>query len=247
MAGAQPGHVSERAKERQRREMGTLGSGNHYFEVQAVAEIVDQKAAKGFGLKQDEVVVTIHCGSRGLGHQIGTEFLREMVTAAAEAGIALPDRELACAPIKSEVGQRYLGAMRAAINCALANREIIGHYARKVFAHFFPDTDLTLLFDVSHNTCKVEKHRTNGAARELFVHRKGATRAFGPGHPESAGGLARDRTTRAHRRQHGDRLLCVGRRRRERREVIRLRLSWCWPGDVPPCCTSGMERARHRR
>ena len=131
MTGAHPGHVSERAKERQRREMGTLGSGNHYVEVQAVAEIFDQKAAEGFGLKQDEVVVTIHCGSRGLGHQIGTEFLREMVTAAAEAGIALPDRELACAPIKSEVGQRYLGAMRAAINCALANREIIGHYARK--------------------------------------------------------------------------------------------------------------------
>jgi tRNA-splicing ligase RtcB len=184
MAGAMPENVSERARERQRREMGTLGSGNHYLEVQAVAEIFDQKAATGFGLKQDEVVVTIHCGSRGLGHQIGTEFLREMVTAAAEAGISLPDRELACAPIKSEVGQRYLGAMRAAINCALANREIIGHYSHKVFAHFFPDTDLTLLFDVSHNTCKVEKHRTNGAARELFVHRKGATRAFGPGHPD---------------------------------------------------------------
>jgi tRNA-splicing ligase RtcB len=184
MAGAEPDNVSNRAKERQRREMGTLGSGNHYLEVQAVAEIFDKDAARGFGLKQDEVMVTIHCGSRGLGHQIGTEFLREMVTAAAEAGIALPDRELACAPIKSEVGQRYLGAMRAAINCALANREIIGHYARKVFAHFFPDADLTLLFDVSHNTCKVEKHRTNGVARELFVHRKGATRAFGPGHPD---------------------------------------------------------------
>ncbi|MGC2409623.1 MAG: RtcB family protein [Methyloceanibacter sp.] len=184
MAGAQPGHVSERAKKRQRREMGTLGSGNHYLEIQAIAEILDKEAAEGFGLKQNEVMVTIHCGSRGLGHQIGTEFLREMVTAAAEAGIALPDRELACAPIKSEVGQRYLGAMRAAINCALANREIIGHYARKVFAHFFPNTDLTLLFDVSHNTCKVEKHKTNGATHELFVHRKGATRAFGPGHPD---------------------------------------------------------------
>jgi tRNA-splicing ligase RtcB (3'-phosphate/5'-hydroxy nucleic acid ligase) len=184
MVGAEPDHVSNRAKERQRREMGTLGSGNHYLEVQAVAEIFDQKASKSFGLKQDEVVVTIHCGSRGLGHQIGTEFLREMVMAAAEAGIVLPDRELACAPIKSEVGHRYLGAMRAAINCALANREVIGHYARKVFAHYFPNTDLTLLFDVSHNTCKVEKHRANGAARELFVHRKGATRAFGPGHPD---------------------------------------------------------------
>jgi tRNA-splicing ligase RtcB (3'-phosphate/5'-hydroxy nucleic acid ligase) len=107
-----------------------------------------------------------------------------MLTAAAAAGIALPDRELACAPIKSEVGQRYLGAMRAAINCALANREIIGHFARRVFAHFFPDADLALLFDVSHNTCKVEKHKANGKTRELFVHRKGATRAFGPGHPD---------------------------------------------------------------
>jgi len=128
--------------------------------------------------------VTIHCGSRGLGHQIGTEFMREMVTAAAAAGIALPDRELACAPIKSEVGTRYLGAMRAAINCALANREIIGHYARRVFGHFFPDADLALLFDVSHNTCKVETHKADGGRRELFVHRKGATRAFGPGHPD---------------------------------------------------------------
>jgi tRNA-splicing ligase RtcB len=184
MAGAEPSLVSDRAKERQRREMGTLGSGNHYLEVQAVAEIFDQKAATTFGLKQDEVVVSIHCGSRGLGHQIGTEFLREMLTAAAQAGIALPDRELACAPINSEVGQRYLSAMRAAINCALANREILGHYARRVFAHFFPECDLSLLFDVSHNTCKVETHKTHGASRKLYVHRKGATRAFGPGHPD---------------------------------------------------------------
>ena len=184
MVGAQPSCVSDRAKERQRREMGTLGSGNHYLEVQAVSEIFDEDAAATFGLKQDEVVVTIHCGSRGLGHQIGTEFLRDMLPAAAAAGIALPDRELACAPIKSEVGQRYLGAMRAATNCALANREIIGHYARRVFAHFFPNTDLDLLFDVSHNTCKVESHRADGGSRQLFVHRKGATRAFGPNHPD---------------------------------------------------------------
>ena len=182
MAGAQPEYVSERAKERQRREMGTLGSGNHYFEVQGVAEIFDAKAAEIFGLSADDVVVTIHCGSRGLGHQIGTEFLKEMVVAAQSLGIELVDRELACAPIHSEVGQRYLGAMRAAINCALANREILGHYARRVFAHFFPNCDLRLLFDVSHNTCKVELHAVGGKQRELFVHRKGATRAFGPGH-----------------------------------------------------------------
>ncbi len=184
MAGALPGNVSARAKHRQRREMGTLGSGNHYLEVQAVDELFDAEAAKTYGLARDEVVVTIHCGSRGLGHQIGTEFLKEMVGAAAEAGITLPDRELACAPITSEVGQRYLGAMRAAINCALANREIIGHYARRVFGHFFPNADLSLLFDVSHNTCKVETHKVDGKPRELFVHRKGATRAFGPGHPD---------------------------------------------------------------
>jgi tRNA-splicing ligase RtcB (3'-phosphate/5'-hydroxy nucleic acid ligase) len=182
MTGAKPEYVSERAKERQRREMGTLGSGNHYFEVQAVAEIFDAKVARVFELKQDDVVVTIHCGSRGLGHQIGTEFLKEMVVTAQASGIVLPDRELACAPINSEVGQRYLGAMRAAINCALANREILGHYARRIFGHFFPDRELRLLFDVSHNTCKVEPHAVAGKRRDLFVHRKGATRAFGPGH-----------------------------------------------------------------
>jgi tRNA-splicing ligase RtcB (3'-phosphate/5'-hydroxy nucleic acid ligase) len=182
MAGAQPECVSDHAKSRQRREMGTLGSGNHYLEVQVIAEFFDARVAEAFGLALDDVVVTIHCGSRGLGHQIGTEFLKEMLGAAKEAGIALPDRELACAPIRSEVGQRYLGAMRAGVNCALANREIIGHYTRQVFGHFFPDRRLDLLFDVSHNTCKVETHRVEGERRELFVHRKGATRAFGPGH-----------------------------------------------------------------
>lgn len=179
---ARPDCVSDRAKERQRREMGTLGSGNHYLEVQVVTEIFDPVVAKTFGLVQDEVVVTIHCGSRGLGHQIGSEFLREMVVTAGQAGIQLPDRELACAPINSPVGQRYLGTMRAAINCALANREILGHYARRAFAHFFPGCDLELLFDVSHNTCKVETHIVDGKRRDLFVHRKGATRAFGPAH-----------------------------------------------------------------
>ena len=183
MAGAEPACVSERAKERQRREMGTLGSGNHYLEVQVVAEIFDARVAEIFGVGPDDVVVTIHCGSRGLGHQIGTEFLKEMVVTAKSSGIELIDRELACAPINSEVGQRYLGAMRAAINCALANREILGHYTRRIFAHFFPNCDLRLLFDVSHNTCKVETHPVQGKQRELFVHRKGATRAFGPGHP----------------------------------------------------------------
>lgn len=163
--------------------MGTLGSGNHYLEAQAVAEIFDPAAAQAFGLVQDEVVVTIHCGSRGLGHQIGSEFLKEMAIAAPQAGIELPDKELACVPIRSEIGERYLGAMRAGTNCALANREILGHFARKVVHHFFPQADLRLLFDVSHNTCKLEGHEADGHLRDLFIHRKGATRAFGPGHP----------------------------------------------------------------
>jgi len=179
---AKPSAVSAQARKRQRREMGTLGSGNHYLEVQEIVEIFDADTAAAFGLKQGECVVTIHCGSRGLGHQIGTEFLREMAIAAETYGIALPDRELACAPIKSEVGQRYLGAMRSAINCALANRQIIGHLARQVFKRMF-GIDLPLMFDISHNTCKVEPHAVGSVARHLYVHRKGATRAFGPDHP----------------------------------------------------------------
>ena len=179
---ARPECVSDRAKERQRRQMGTLGSGNHYLEIQAVTEILDQAAAEAFHLATDDVVVTIHCGSRGLGHQIGSDYLKEMTAAAKAAGIELPERELACAPIRSEVGRHYLGAMRAAVNCALANREILGHYARQVIRRFFPNAALDLLFDVSHNTCKVESHPVDGEPKELFVHRKGATRALGPGH-----------------------------------------------------------------
>jgi tRNA-splicing ligase RtcB len=184
MPEARPEFVSAKAKQRQRDEMGTLGSGNHYLEVQEVADICDADVAAGFGLRAGEVVVTIHSGSRGLGHQVGTDFLREMVLAAGGAGIELPDRELACAPINSEIGRHYLGAMRAGTNCALANRQIIGHLARIAWTRFFPQSELQLLFDVSHNTCKVEEHLLDAERRRLYVHRKGATRAFGPGHPD---------------------------------------------------------------
>jgi tRNA-splicing ligase RtcB len=184
IAGADPDAVSERAKKRQRREMGTLGSGNHYLEVQRVAALFDETITAAYGLAIDDIVVSIHCGSRGLGHQIGTDYLREMLLAASGFGIALPDRELACAPIRSELGQRYLGAMRAGMNCALANRQIITHLTRAVFAGHFPQAELSLLYDVSHNICKVETHVVDGVARELHVHRKGATRAFGPGNPD---------------------------------------------------------------
>jgi tRNA-splicing ligase RtcB len=184
MAGARPEEVSAHAKNRQREEMGTLGSGNHYLEVQYVDEVFAPELAGAFGLHAGDVVVSIHCGSRGLGHQIGTEFLRRMAVAAGEYGIELPDRELACAPINSPVGESYLGAMRAAINCALANREIITHLTRQAFGRVLPRAELPLLYDVSHNTCKTEEHAIDGRPRRLFVHRKGATRAFGPGHPD---------------------------------------------------------------
>ena len=184
MAGADPVAVSDHAKKRQRKEMGTLGSGNHYLELQVVSEIYDPLLADAFELREGEIVVSIHCGSRGLGHQIGTEYLKCMAEAAARHGIQLPERELACAPLDSVVGRNYLRAMRCGINCALANRQILTHLTRKVFAEVLPQADLRLLYDVSHNTCKEEEHLVDGEQRRLFVHRKGATRAFGPGHPE---------------------------------------------------------------
>ena len=184
MLHAKPGCVSEQAKKRQRDEMGTLGSGNHYLEVQEVTQVYEAAIAEAYGIKTGDVMVMIHCGSRGLGHQIGTDYLQRMVAEAPQHGLVLPDRELACAPIDSELGQEYLGAMRAAINCALANRQILTQLVRQVFGDIVPAAKLALLYDVSHNTCKVEEHRVDGQMRPLHVHRKGATRAFGPGHPE---------------------------------------------------------------
>ena len=184
MLHAKPGEVSEQARRRQRDEMGTLGSGNHYLEVQEVTEVFDATAATTYGMAQGAVMVMIHCGSRGLGHQIGTEFLQRMVAEAPAHGLVLPDRELACAPIRSPLGQAYLGAMRAAINCALANRQILTALVREVFARHLPAARLPLLYDVSHNTCKAEDHLVDGVSRTLHVHRKGATRAWGPGHPD---------------------------------------------------------------
>ena len=183
VSGAVPANVSETAKKRQHAEMGTLGSGNHYLEVQTVERIYDSAAATAFGLFPGQVLVSVHCGSRGLGHQIGTDYLVSLAKAAGRLGIALPDRELACAPILSPEGREYLGAMQAGINCALANRQILTHLTRQVFARVVPGTQLETLFDVSHNTCKQERHTVEGVERTLYVHRKGATRAFGPGHP----------------------------------------------------------------
>jgi tRNA-splicing ligase RtcB len=189
MLGARPDCVSPRARERQRAEMGSLGSGNHYLEVQEIAQVYARDVAEELGLREGEIVVSLHCGSRGLGHQIGTDYLRRMLLEASRHGLDLPDRELACAPLCAALGEEYLGAMRAGINCAFANREILTHLTREVFAEFFPGTELSLVYDVSHNTCKLETHVVDGAPRRLFVHRKGATRAFGPNHPDLAPSL----------------------------------------------------------
>lgn len=180
--GAIPENVSEHAKKRQHGEMGTLGSGNHYLEVQVVERIYDNDAAQAYGLQEGQIVISIHCGSRGLGHQIGTDYLVTLAKAANRLHIVLPERELACAPIHSAEGQQYIGAMNAGINCALANRQILTHLTREVFSDLFPHAVLETLYDVSHNTCKLEQHRVDNQDKWLYVHRKGATRAFGPGH-----------------------------------------------------------------
>jgi tRNA-splicing ligase RtcB len=187
--GADPSLVSEQAKKRQLAQTGTLGSGNHYLEVQLVEELHDRKTAQIYGLAEGEVVVSIHCGSRGLGHQVASDYLDKMLRAAQQHGLDLPDPELACAPILSRLGQDYLAAMRAGINCALANRQVLTHLVRQVLAEFFPTVRPRLLFDVSHNTCKEEPHLVKGKPRNLFVHRKGATRAWGPSHPGLPGWL----------------------------------------------------------
>lgn len=183
VAGAEPRHVSPKAKQRQVDQVGTLGSGNHYLEVQCVDAILDAPVAGAYGLAEGDIVVSIHCGSRGLGHQIGTEYLPRMAQAAPKQGINLPEKELACARLSSDLGQQYLGAMNCGINCAIANRQVLSHRVREVFAALLPRAELSLLYDVSHNTCKLETHIVDGISRPVYVHRKGATRAFGPGHP----------------------------------------------------------------
>jgi len=179
--GADPDAVSDIAKKRQHREMGTLGSGNHYLEVQVVADIYDEQAALAMGLNQGDVIISIHCGSRGLGHQIGMDSLKSLAYTLQKYHRTIKDRELACAPVNSPEGRKYFCAMSAGINCALANRQIITHLVRGIFTEVYPEGRVTMLYDVSHNTCKVETHMVNGMKKKLFVHRKGATRSFGPG------------------------------------------------------------------
>ncbi|KRT34555.1 MAG: RtcB family protein [Acetomicrobium sp.] len=180
---ANPDAVSKKAIERGKPQLGTLGSGNHFLEIQVIDEIYDENVARQFGLNPGQVTVMIHCGSRGLGHQVCDDYIKVMLRAMNKYGISVPDRQLCCAPLKSEEAKQYLGAMQAAANYALANREIIGHLVREVFGDFFPKSDLKLLYDVSHNMAHIEKHDVEGKQADVCVHRKGATRAFPPGHP----------------------------------------------------------------
>ncbi|MCS6952655.1 MAG: RtcB family protein [Bryobacterales bacterium] len=183
--GADPDKVSHRAKERGRPQLGTIGSGNHFLEIQYVEQIHDEAAARALGLELGQVVVLIHCGSRGLGHQVCTDYLAQMGAAMKKYNISLPDRQLACVPIQSPEGQAYLAAMRASANFAWANRQAILHFLRGSFEKVFgKSARLTLIYDVCHNIAKRERHTVNGEKRDVLVHRKGATRAFPPGHRE---------------------------------------------------------------
>jgi tRNA-splicing ligase RtcB (3'-phosphate/5'-hydroxy nucleic acid ligase) len=182
LAGAEPGRVSQRAIDRGLHQVGSLGSGNHFLEVQVVEEIFDPAAAQAFGLAPGQVCVMIHCGSRGLGHQICTDHLRVMDAAMARYGISVPDRQLACVPVTAPEGRAYLGAMAAAANYARANRQLLTEAARTVFASITGST-LDLVYDISHNLAKIETHDVGGRPVRLCVHRKGATRALPPGHP----------------------------------------------------------------
>jgi len=185
LEGADPAAVSERARERGLPQLGTLGSGNHFLEVQYVEEIHDEAAARAFGIYVDQVVVLIHSGSRGLGHQVCTDYVSLMNKSMPKHGFTLPDRQLACGPIRSEEGRQYLAAMCAAANFAWANRQAILHFLRGAFRRIFGDAArLDLIYDVCHNIAKRERYEIDGRKREVLVHRKGATRAFPPGHRE---------------------------------------------------------------
>src|SRR5512144_143108 len=187
--GADPDLVSDRALERGATQLGTLGSGNHFAEIQYVAEIYDEAVAEAFGLFRDQVTVMIHSGSRGLGHQVCDDHLRIMIRAAAKYGIHLPDRQLCCAPIRSSEGQAYLAGMAAAANFAFANRQVMTHWVRESFGAALgmaPDRiRLDVIYDVCHNIAKFETFPVEGAPRRVCIHRKGATRAYPPGHRQT--------------------------------------------------------------
>ena len=184
LEGADPSAVSSKAKDRGRTQIGTIGSGNHFVEVDRVANIFDEKTATAYGLRRNQIVVLIHTGSRGLGHQVATDYIREMLLKLSYYKIELPDKQLACVPFSSSDGQKYFSAMCAAANFAWANRQMVTHLVRKVFKKVFGDVKISVLYDVAHNIAKIESYEINGKKRKVIVHRKGATRAFPAGHKE---------------------------------------------------------------
>ena len=181
---AEPEKVSARAKARGRTQLGTIGAGNHFVEVQYVDEIFDEEASKAFGLKKDQITILIHTGSRGLGHQTASDYIHKMEKEYADTIKSLPDRELVYAPINSELGREYISAMAAAANFSFTNRQIIAYNVRKSFVKYFPEAKIKTVYDVTHNIAKFEEYRINGKNVKLCVHRKGATRSFGPGRKE---------------------------------------------------------------
>ena len=188
MKGADPSKVSERAYQRGKRQSGTLGSGNHFVEVEIVDEIYDEDKAHVFGIEKGQITVMLHSGSRGFGYQICDDYAKGMGSALTKYSISVPDRQLACAPLKSPEGEAYFGAMKCAANYAWNNRQCLMHLVREVFEKFFrmgpKDLGMNLIYDVAHNIAKIEKYNIDGKEKLLCVHRKGATRAFGPGNPE---------------------------------------------------------------
>jgi tRNA-splicing ligase RtcB len=188
LSGADPDCASKRAKDRGKGQIGSLGAGNHFVEVDVVEEIFHPEAAEVMGLREGCLALQIHCGSRGFGHQICTDFVQDFQLAVINYGIQLPDRELVCAPIESEEGQAYLAAMKSAANYAFANRQILAWHARKSFQEVFGDKakdgNLRQVYDIAHNMAKIENHIVDGEEVTVCVHRKGATRAFGPGFAE---------------------------------------------------------------
>ncbi len=187
MQGAKPENVSQRAYERGMPQLGTLGAGNHFLEIQVVEEIFDENAAEVFGLKKGLITVMVHTGSRGFGYQVCDDNVKILGRVTQRYGISIPDRQLACAPVNSDEGRNYFGAMVAAANYAWANRQFITHWTREAFSRVFgksPEAlDMHMIYDVAHNIAKIEEHQFNGKRIKVCVHRKGATRAFGPGHP----------------------------------------------------------------
>ena len=243
--------VSKRALERGKNQLGTLGSGNHFLEVQVVDRILYREAAEVMGLTEGQICVMIHSGSRGFGYQVCDEHVKTWIQVAKKYGIDLPDRQLAAAPINSKEGQDYITAMACGANYAWNNRQCIMHWVRQTFMDFFDtgvdELGLELVYDVAHNIGKFEKHRVDGVERELFVHRKGATRAFPAGHPEIPDKYQKVGQPVLNSRRYGNCLLCIGWQSVGDGTDMGDNVSWCRQNALTSESDAGHERAQHSK